>query len=232
MRKLIFILLILIGLTAHSQVVMYWPLISNTLDYSGTGINGTATGATNAPNTGIRGGSYLFDASLERIASVSLALTTGTNVSLEMWINPVGQKTTLQTIFQRGSGSGVAQFRVLRNSNSNDLTVILGKTGGTITFTSTNYWLNTNGKQTYLVIVVDEPNKFVYFYKNGDLFSSASTADTPLAMTSSLVCLVGGTTSANQNFYGNICEVRFKDAGMTGALIKTKYITGKNKRGR
>ena len=224
MRKIITILLLLLNCVIKSQVVAYYPLSSNANDYSGNGYNGTLNGATIEQYHGISIGAALFNASLENISLPSMSFSSPV-VTFSFWLNSYYNSTQTRVFYRFGNAPDGTSFLIILASNSsNDLRVTVDNaTSGTTVLNSTNYLLGFDNKWVYVTIVYNQPNKTIYFYRNGDLFSTATTTNNILDLSAAKTATIGSTT-ANQSATFYICEFKAINENRTAAQVKTMYM--------
>lgn len=229
-RVIVIIIFCYISTAPFSQTIAYYPLVYNVDDLSGNSYNLTNSGAANVRNVNITSGSYYFPASTNRLYSGNITLTSNI-ITISFFIKTTSPSDPVICIYNTfGSvSSGNAFWQIQRSyATPNNMTVLVGKSGGQIAFTSTNYFLNTDNKITQIVIIIDYANKICYFYKNGELYSTSTTTDTPIAFSSiTSILQIGGTFVANRESLSYICEYKLCTCMKSAAMIKTMYMFNK-----
>jgi len=206
-------------------LVGWYPLRKNANDYSGSGYNGTVSGAVVSTNRFSESGSYSFDGIDDYINLNRNLLTYPENFTVSLWVyNDISGTESYVRIFDGGQSSSPQYgFAVVctATDQSIDYTYIFLTTNNSL-----KQILFTIPNSTWTYITLIKNGTLIQIYINGMYFNQNTLTQSEYRR--DISTYIGGRTTAS-NFKGKIDDVRIYDRALTEKEIALLYEYGKTK---
>jgi len=193
------------------ELVGYWPLKNNTLDYSGNLYNGTLSGSSLLLD------SYNFDG-IDDYITIPNGIDYTKGFSFSIFINPRTFGESYGRILDKTNGTTSSTNGFMAYMN-NGPTVILSVHDTSISSTSIPY-----NSWTHLVGTVD-PLGASKLYINGILNSSGNLAIPSNITTNNLLTIGNRSTNTDRSFDGFINSLKIFNKVLTPADVRIEYNT-------
>lgn len=211
------------GGCGEANLVARWQLNGTATDSVGS-LNGTLTSVTSATGQGgVAGTAYQFDGATSEI-NVPLPSSSIANVTVSAWVNVTA--TTKGTVFHVGTNNGGYSLGVGNMFITADRRLAI--------LFPARRWMNSTTIMSpgwHLLALSLSADSLPSAYVDGERISgSPYTGYTPIAPTGSLV--IGrntgddGSPATSRLFNSTIDDVRFYDAALSAAELKSIYAAG------
>jgi|GEM_PF-1259719 len=198
------------------------------VDVSKYGRNGTISGANWTPS-GKWSGAMSFDGVDDSVSTPSFTLSSSDNtMTYSFWLKNYPTSASYQNIFTdraQGSSSG---FIWIYRRNADTLRAEYANGTAYVQPAAVNFFTGYDGVWIKADVVYDYSNKWIKFYRNGELFYWYTTTSPMLFPTANRIKYVGGATGYGY-FNGSIDEVRIWNRTLSADEIKQHYYGSLNK---
>jgi len=189
-------------------LVGWWQLNGNANDSSGTGANGTVTGATLTTGAnGAANSAYNFAATADNISLPSNPALNNPAFTYTAWVKPTSITQPMTVV---GSGYGSVQFRIDAGKPTLLATGVQQYAASTGTIAA-NTW-------SYIGVTFNTNGAFTY-YINGVAAGSGSTSRAFTFTSNS----IGRTAAGVESFVGAIDGVRMYNRALTGTEMTALF---------
>lgn len=210
MKKLLLFFTMFLMISTKAQIptdslVAYYPIISDSDDYSGNGNHMTLSGTDFVNDRlGNEGQAVFFDGTGDYAIMNDTAFDFQYQFSLSFWMK-TSSTTPDQRIFHKNDPiPNRSWFLSLNRTVTGALTFLHSQNGSTSKSIISDSLFN-DGKWNHVVLVYDGPNHTVRFYKNGNLAGEDNTAYSSLHLNND------NMTMTNSNFQNNFAQGIFDD---------------------
>lgn len=224
MKKLLLFFTMFLMISTKAQIptdslVAYYPIISDSDDYSGNGNHMTLSGTDFVNDRlGNEGQAVFFDGTGDYAIMNDTAFDFQYQFSLSFWMR-TSSTTPDQRIFHKNDPiPDRSWFLSLNRSTTGALTFLHSQNGSTFKNIISDSLFN-DGKWNHVVLVYDGANQTVRFYKNGNLAGEDTTAYTSLHLNND------NMTMTNSNFQNNFAQGVFDDIRFYKKVLDTADVT-------
>jgi hypothetical protein len=156
---------------------------------------------------------------------------TGTNLSIEAWVYPIGTQTSGAAIVAQGWGSGGEQFALDTGGTGSAFRFYFRNAGDASATVSPNTAPAPNA-WSHVVAVLNEVNSNEYIYVNGRLAATTALPTGPkegLLSTNTAITIgarqSAGNTNFNLQFLGSIANVAIYNYALSTAQVQNHYLS-------
>ncbi len=234
MKKILVILVLTIicciNLTAdlNEGLVAYYPFSGNPIDESGSGNDGTVTGASlTTDRFGDENSAYYFDGDNDYIIvneDNSLDFIENENFTICCWINTISNQST-RIIMKRNGTNGHNWYSVFTRNNSSNIGVELSNNYPTNYFTENGNVIVNNGVW-HFVTIQRVSSTSIKIFDNGILDTVCSDFGFNLSNSSDLYIATYFDSPAEPTFNGKIDDIRIYNRALSEEEIQVLYHLG------
>jgi len=213
-----------------SGLVGYWKLdegsgtVANDSSNSGYGATWYGSGTHYVSGkVGVYAGNFIYD-NANYILTPSFSLSSSDNtLTFSGWFNNA-QHNGYQAIFDDNAQSGTSGFLFMYRLLNSDGLIWQYADGANYRAinSSVNFFTGYDNTWTYITIVADYTNKWVKFYRNGDLVDNESTSYTMLYPSANRAKYIG-SYPATGSYQGQLDDIRLYNRALSAAEIKAIY---------